>query len=103
MPDCAIFAVYGLGATGRCTSIWLGLRSPNVLPFPVHVVRETPMALILRDNILARRNTTSAAVGSRGIALAYRPSIPTATHWPTDAANARRNTSMTPLMWKDLA
>lgn len=73
LPECAIFADTGWEPRAVYDHLrWL--RSPNVLPFPVHVVS----AGDIRANILARRNTTGgrfAAVpffvvnpdGSRGL------------------------------------
>lgn len=53
MPDCAIFADTGWEPKAVYEHLaWL--RSPNVLPFPVHIVS----AGNIRDSIVARRNTT---------------------------------------------
>ena len=59
MPDCAIFADTGWEPKAVYDHLaWL--RSPNVLPFPVHVVSKGN----IRENILARRNTTGGRFAS---------------------------------------
>ncbi len=89
-PDCAIFADTGWEPQAVYEHLaWL--RSPNVLPFPVHVVNNGN----LRDNILARRNTT----GGRFAAVPWYIVNPDGSH----GLGRRQCTSeykLTPLMWK---
>ena len=89
-PDCAIFADTGWEPRAVYEHLaWL--RSANVLPFPVHVVGNGS----LRDNILARRNTT----GGRFAAVPWYIVNPDGSH----GLGRRQCTSehkLTPLMWK---
>ena len=89
-PDCAIFADTGWEPRAVYEHLaWL--RSPNVLPFPVHVVNNGN----LRDNILARRNTT----GGRFAAVPWFTVNSDGSH----GLGRRQCTSehkLTPLMWK---
>ena len=89
-PDCAIFADTGWEPRAVYEHLaWL--RSPNVLPFPVHVVGNGN----LRDNILARRNTT----GGLFSAVPWYIINPDGSH----GLGRRQCTSeykLTPLMWK---
>ena len=71
MPDCAIFADTGWGPRAVYDHLaWL--RSPNVLPFEVHVVRNGN----LRESTLARRNTT----GGRFSAVPWYINNPDGSH-----------------------
>ena len=89
-PDCAIFADTGWEPRAVYEQLaWL--RSPNVLPFPVHVVNNGS----LRDNIFTRRNTT----GGRFAAVPWYIVNPDGSH----GLGRRQCTSehkLTPLMWK---
>lgn len=71
MPDCAIFADTQWEPKAVYDHLnWL--RSPNVLPFPVHIVT----AGNIRDNIISRRNTT----GGRYAAIPWFTVNPDGSH-----------------------
>lgn len=90
MPDAAIFADTGWEPKPVYDHLaWL--MSPNVLPFPVHIVQKGN----LRDDVMARRNTT----GGRYAAIPWYTTNPDG----TQGIGRRQCTSeykLTPLMWK---
>lgn len=90
MPDCAIFADTQWEPKKIYQHLdWL--RSPNVLPFPVHIVTRGS----IRDSILARRNST----GGSFVAIPWYTVNPDGSH----GLGRRQCTSeykLTPIMHK---